>query len=199
MTPACWGWQLQYKMVCPGPPLLLKALLNTLNTHYNRKQRLGEAELNREMGSTLGSLIPKSACLSCKLQPLKKISSRQEQPWVSWAEATSWAGMSLPLAYFPTFSINTWLPMALRTFFYITNLRPISWQFLWSTSRLTVTQSLWLEATISHSGQELGNALHENSLNSLVFILMVRTSLSSCTVKIPIMEHLFFLIVLILG
>lgn len=135
MTPACWGWQLRYEMVCAGPPLLLRALLTTFNTHYNRKQRLGETELNREMGSTVGSLIPKSVCLSC---------SRQEQPWVSWAEAVRASGMSSSISLLPYLlhqSVSTWRPTALRTFFYMTNLRPISWQFPWSTGRRTVTHS----------------------------------------------------------
>lgn len=203
MTPASWGWQLQYETVCPGPPLLLGALLNTFNTHYHRKQRLGETELNREMGSTPSSLIPKSACLFCKLQPLKenKQQAGAALGQLSWSQQPSGDVTSISLlSYLLHQSINTWLPIALRTFFYITNLRPISWQFPWSTSRLTVTQTVTVAGGDHlHSGRGLENALHENSLDSLVFILMVGTSLSSWTVKIPIMEHLFFLIVLILG
>lgn len=160
MTPACWGWQLRYEMVCPGPPLLLRALLTTFNTHYNRKQRLGETELNKEMGSTVGSLIPKSVCLSCKLQPLKENMQQAGAALgqLSWSHQASGMPSSISLLpYLLHQSISTWLPTALRTFFHITNLRPTSWQSPWSTSRLTVTQSVTV-AWGDHLSQRTGTA-----------------------------------------
>lgn len=110
------------------------------------------------MESTLDSLIPKSACLFCKLQPLKenKQQTGAALGQLSWSHQPSGDVTSISLlSYLLHQSINTWLPIALRTFFYITNLRPISWQFPWSTSRLTVTQTVTV-AGGDHLSQRTG-------------------------------------------